>query len=51
MLADEVGLGETIEAGLVIAQLCAEGASRVLLVGPVAHRGAIAQEPPNLAGP
>src|SRR5437016_13825383 len=33
ILADEVGLGKTIEAGLVIAQLRAEGtASRVLLV-------------------
>ncbi len=35
ILADEVGLGKTIEAGLVIAQLMAEGAaSRVLLVVP-----------------
>jgi superfamily II DNA or RNA helicase len=35
ILADEVGLGKTIEAGLVIAQLRAEGAaSRVLLVMP-----------------
>src|SRR6476660_7003413 len=35
ILADEVGLGKTIEAGLVIAQLRAEGtASRVLLVVP-----------------
>ena len=35
ILADEVGLGKTIEAGLVIAQLRSEGAaSRVLLIVP-----------------
>ena len=34
ILADEVGLGKTIEAGLVIAQLLAEGAERVLVVLP-----------------
>ena len=35
ILADEVGLGKTIEAGLIIAQLRAEGAApRVLLVVP-----------------
>src|SRR6266404_9648318 len=34
ILADEVGLGKTIEAGLVIAQLLAEGIQRVLLVVP-----------------
>src|SRR5436853_6849125 len=34
ILADEVGLGKTIEAGLVIAQLLAEGARRVLLLAP-----------------
>ncbi len=34
ILADEVGLGKTIEAGLVIAQLMAEGAERVLVVLP-----------------
>src|SRR6202522_1525487 len=34
ILADEVGLGKTIEAGLVIAQLLAEGIRRVLLVVP-----------------
>src|SRR3954447_7591126 len=32
ILADEVGLGKTIEAGLVVAQLLAEGARRVLLI-------------------
>jgi hypothetical protein len=34
ILADEVGLGKTIEAGLVIAQLQAEGARRILLIVP-----------------
>ncbi len=34
ILADEVGLGKTIEAGLVIAQLMAESATRVLVVVP-----------------
>ena len=34
ILADEVGLGKTIEAGLVVAQLLAEGATRVLIVVP-----------------
>ena len=34
ILADEVGLGKTIEAGLVIAQGRAEGRQRVLLVVP-----------------
>ncbi len=34
ILADEVGLGKTIEAGLVIAQLRSEGAARILLITP-----------------
>jgi len=34
ILADEVGLGKTIEAGLVIAQLLAEGHRRILLIVP-----------------
>src|SRR5436309_11141923 len=34
ILADEVGLGKTIEAGLVIAQLLAEGARRILVIVP-----------------
>ena len=34
ILADEVGLGKTIEAGLVIAQSRAEGAKRILLIVP-----------------
>ncbi len=44
ILADEVGLGKTIEAGLVIAQLLAEGARRVLLVSPKAALGQWRQE-------
>src|ERR1044071_3582718 len=44
ILADEVGLGKTIEAGLVIAQLLAEGAKRVLLVTPKALLGQWKQE-------
>src|SRR5688500_1507545 len=39
ILADEVGLGKTIEAGLVMAQLRAEGAQRMLLVAPKALIG------------
>jgi len=39
ILADEVGLGKTIEAGLVIAQRQAEGAERVLLIAPKALLG------------
>lgn len=39
ILADEVGLGKTIEAGLVIAQLLAEGASRVLIIVPLSLLG------------
>lgn len=34
ILADEVGLGKTIEAGLTLSQLLAEGASRILLLTP-----------------
>ena len=34
ILADEVGLGKTIEAGLVIAQLLSEGTKRILLILP-----------------
>lgn len=39
ILADEVGLGKTIEAGLVVAQRLAEGAQRVLLIVPKALMG------------
>ncbi|WP_426753091.1 SNF2-related protein [Myxococcus sp. Y35] len=38
MLGDEVGLGKTIEAGLVIAQLMAEGKSRILIMAPATLR-------------
>src|SRR6185436_13635098 len=34
ILADEVGLGKTIEAGLVLAQLRAEGKCRLLIIVP-----------------
>src|SRR5690606_3054773 len=34
LLADEVGLGKTIEAGLVMAQFCAEQRRRILLIVP-----------------
>src|SRR5262249_2596450 len=44
ILADEVGLGKTIEAGLVIAQLRAEGARRILLVTPKPLLGQWKQE-------
>jgi adenine-specific DNA-methyltransferase len=44
ILADEVGLGKTIEAGLVMAQLMAEGARRVLLVAPKPLLGQWRQE-------
>src|SRR5262249_18742617 len=33
-LADEVGLGKTIEAGLVIAQLLVEGKAPILVISP-----------------
>ena len=38
VLADEVGLGKTIEAGLVMAQLAAEGRGRVLVLVPASIR-------------
>ncbi len=38
VLADEVGLGKTIEAGLVMAQLAAEGRERVLVLVPASLR-------------
>lgn len=38
VLADEVGLGKTIEAGIVIAQLAAEGRRRVLVLTPATLR-------------
>ncbi len=38
MLADEVGLGKTIEAGIVIAQLVSEGRNRILVLAPATLR-------------
>jgi superfamily II DNA or RNA helicase len=48
ILADEVGLGKTIEAGLVIAQSRAEGAQRVLLIVPKSLIGQWQNELANL---
>lgn len=50
ILADEVGLGKTIEAGLIISQLLAEGARRVLLVTPKPLLGQWKQELYSLFG-
>ena len=50
ILADEVGLGKTIEAGLVIAQLRAEGARRILLITPKPLLGQWRQELYSLFG-
>jgi ERCC4-related helicase len=45
LLADGVGLGKTIEAGLIIAELCARGlAERVLVLTPAAIRAQWAGE-------
>lgn len=44
ILADEVGLGKTIEAGLVIAQKWAEGKRRVLIICPSSLRQQWRQE-------
>ena len=38
LLADEVGLGKTIEAGIVVAQLLAEGRRRILVLTPATLR-------------
>src|SRR5882757_5304345 len=50
ILADEVGLGKTIEAGLVLAQSMAEGAKRVLLIVPKSLIGQWQDELLNLFG-
>lgn len=50
ILADEVGLGKTIEAGLVVAQLLAEGARRILFILPKALLGQWKSELYNLFG-
>ncbi|MBU6166397.1 MAG: DEAD/DEAH box helicase family protein [Alphaproteobacteria bacterium] len=44
LLADEVGLGKTIEAGLVIAQRWAEQRRRIILIVPASLRKQWAQE-------
>src|SRR5262247_3399936 len=44
LLADEVGLGKTIEAGLIISQLWAERRRRVLAVVPATLRNQWVQE-------
>jgi excisionase family DNA binding protein len=44
LLADEVGLGKTIEASLVIAQLWAERKRRILLIVPASLRKQWSQE-------
>ena len=44
ILADEVGLGKTIEAGLVIAQKWAEGKRRILVICPSSLRQQWRQE-------
>jgi superfamily II DNA or RNA helicase len=38
ILADEVGLGKTVEAGLVLAQLAAEGKTRIAILVPASLR-------------
>jgi SNF2 domain-containing protein/helicase-like protein len=38
VLADEVGLGKTVEAGLVLAQLAAEGKGRAVILVPASLR-------------
>ncbi len=38
ILADEVGLGKTIEAGLIISQKWAEGKKRILIIAPSSLR-------------
>ena len=38
ILADEVGLGKTIEAGIVISQLWAEGKRKILIISPASIR-------------
>src|SRR5512146_1897391 len=47
VLADEVGLGKTVEAGLVLAQLASEGKGRAVILVPASLR---AQWRDELAG-
>src|SRR3990172_5506464 len=44
ILADEVGLGKTIEAGLVLAQKWTEGKRRILVISPANLRKQWSQE-------
>jgi len=44
ILADEVGLGKTIEAGIVLSQKWAEGSRRILIIGPSSLRKQWMQE-------
>jgi ERCC4-related helicase len=44
ILADEVGLGKTIEAGLVLAQKWTEGRRRILIIAPASLRKQWSQE-------
>jgi SNF2 family DNA or RNA helicase len=44
LLADEVGLGKTIEAGLIIGQLWAERRRKILVITPPTLRKQWAQE-------
>src|SRR5271157_3993935 len=44
ILADEVGLGKTIEAGLIISQLWAERRRKILVIVPTTLRKQWAQE-------
>jgi SNF2 family DNA or RNA helicase len=44
LLADEVGLGKTIEAALVVCQLWAERRRRILIIAPASLRKQWAQE-------
>src|ERR1700674_1292608 len=46
ILADEVGLGKTIEAGLVLAQKWTEGKRRILIICPANLRKQWSQEHP-----
>src|SRR6056300_610157 len=44
ILADEVGLGKTIEAGIVLSQKWAEGKKRILIISPSSLRKQWSQE-------